>query len=41
MELLIDLLACLEPKLWTKNPFYPKIRKLQKQHESPNGGLSG
>jgi len=30
IEPLLDLLACLEPKLWPKKTFYPNIRKLQK-----------
>jgi len=37
-EPLIDLLACLEPKLWPKKKtFYAKIRKCI---ESPTGGIS-
>jgi len=38
IEPLLDLLACLEPKLWPKTAFCPKIRKLQKMHEFPSGG---
>ena len=39
IELLIDLLACLEPEFWPKNPVMHRNPKLQKKQESPTGGL--
>jgi len=40
IEPLIDLVACLEPKLWPKNPIVTQNQKIAECIESPNGGIS-
>jgi len=40
IEPLTDFLACLEPKLWPKNPILPPNQKIaENAFESPIGGL--